>query len=174
MLRISESCSCSTTFTTPRWVARTPDGAPGPQLREWAENYPPTFADKHTLVSAEIARIEGRDADAMRCTSRLFSRRARTASSRTRRWPMRWPRGSTRRAAFETFAHTYLRNARNCYDRWGALGKVKQLDERYPRLREERLPASSTATIGTPVGQLDVETVVKASQALSSEIVLPS
>ena len=36
------------------------------QLREWAENYPPTFADKHALVSAEIARVEGRDADAMR------------------------------------------------------------------------------------------------------------
>src|SRR5271155_3543083 len=35
------------------------------QLREWAENYPPTFADKHTLVCAEIARLEGRDADAM-------------------------------------------------------------------------------------------------------------
>jgi hypothetical protein len=36
------------------------------QLREWAENYPPTFADKHALVAAEIARLEGRDADAMR------------------------------------------------------------------------------------------------------------
>ena len=36
------------------------------QLREWAENYPPTFADKHTLVLAEIARIEKRDADALR------------------------------------------------------------------------------------------------------------
>ena len=32
------------------------------QLREWAETYPPTFADKHALVSAEIARLEGRDA----------------------------------------------------------------------------------------------------------------
>src|SRR5258707_14940442 len=36
------------------------------QLREWAENYPPTFADKHALVVAEIARLEGRDADATR------------------------------------------------------------------------------------------------------------
>ena len=35
------------------------------QLREWAEIYPPTFADKHLLVSAEIARIEGRALDAM-------------------------------------------------------------------------------------------------------------
>ena len=36
------------------------------QLREWADNYPPTFGDKHALVSAEIARLEGRDIDAMR------------------------------------------------------------------------------------------------------------
>ena len=35
----------------------------------------------------------------------------------------------------ETFADAYLRNARNCYDRWGAQGKVKQLDEDHPRLR---------------------------------------
>src|SRR4029077_8014696 len=35
------------------------------QLREWAINYPPTFADKHTLVSAEIARLEGQDGEAM-------------------------------------------------------------------------------------------------------------
>ena len=73
---------------------------------------------------------------------------------------------------FETFADAYLRNARNCYDRWGAHGKVKQLDERYPRLREGRSPPPST-TIDPPVGQLDVETVVKASQAISSEMVLP-
>jgi len=73
---------------------------------------------------------------------------------------------------FESHGHAYLRNARNCYERWGALGKVKQLDELYPYLHEERTP-TSLATIGKPVGQLDVETVVKASQALSSEILLP-
>jgi hypothetical protein len=36
------------------------------QLREWAETNPPTFGDKHALVSAEIARLEGRDLDASR------------------------------------------------------------------------------------------------------------
>jgi PAS domain S-box-containing protein len=142
------------------------------QLREWAENYPPTFADKHLLVLAEIARLEGRTFEAMQ----LYEQAIRSARANgfvqnealaheVAAW-FYLARG------FETFAHTYLRNARNCYDRWGALGKVKQLDERYPRLHEERLPASTTATIGTPVRQLDVETVVKASQALSSEIVL--
>jgi PAS domain S-box-containing protein len=72
----------------------------------------------------------------------------------------------------ETAGYAHLRNARNCYDRWGAHGKVKQLDQRYSRLREERTPAAS-ATIDSPVQQLDVATVVKASQAISSEIVLP-
>src|ERR1700677_4866128 len=72
----------------------------------------------------------------------------------------------------ESISQAYLRNARSCYNQWGALGKVKQLDEFYPQLSEDRRPASSIATIGTPVGQFDAAAVVKSSQALSSEIVL--
>ena len=142
------------------------------QLREWADNYPPTFADKHALVAAEIARLEGRESDAMR----LYEQAIRSA----REHGFVQNEGTAHEVAarfyaargFETIAHAYVRNARNCYDRWGALGKLKQLDARYPHLHEERTPTSLTATIGTPVGQLDVETVVKASQALSSEMVL--
>ena len=76
---------------------------------------------------------------------------------------------------FETIADAYLRNARYCYLRWGADGKVQQLDRLHPHLAalEGLRPASLNATIGTPVGQLDAETVARASQALSSEIVLP-
>jgi hypothetical protein len=142
------------------------------QLREWAENYPPTFSDKHALVSAEIARIEGRDADAMR----LYEQAIQSA----REHGFVQNEGLAHEAAAQYYLARSLEAAgprlspqrAECYDRWGALGKVKQLDERYPRLHEERLPTSTTATIGTPVGQLDVETVVKASQALSSEMVL--
>ena len=44
---------------------------------------------------------------------------------------------------FEKIAHLYLRNARYGYLRWGADGKVRQLDELYPQLRDGRadLPA---------------------------------
>ena len=142
------------------------------QLREWAENYPPTFADKHALVSAEIASLEKRDADAMQLYEQAihlarengFVQNEGLAHEVAARYYL--ARG------VETVGYAYLRSARNCYDRWGALGKVKQLDERYPRLHEEHLPASITSTVGTPVRQLDLEAVVKASQALSSEIVL--
>jgi predicted ATPase/GAF domain-containing protein len=142
------------------------------QLREWAETYPPTFSDKHTLVLAEIARLEKRDADAMQLYEQAihlardhgFVQNEGLAHELTAQYYLAH--------GLETAGYAYLRNSRNCYDRWGALGKVKQLDERYPHLQEERFLTSNTATIGAPVGQLDAATVVKASQAISSEIVL--
>jgi PAS domain S-box-containing protein len=143
------------------------------QLREWTNNYPPTFGHKHALVSAEIARIEGRDLDAMRLYEKAIQSAREHGFVQNEGLACELAASFYAARTYETIAYTYLRNARNCFDRWGALGKVKQLDERYPHLHEERTPASS-ATIGQPVGQLDVETVVKASQALSSEIVLPS
>jgi predicted ATPase/signal transduction histidine kinase len=142
------------------------------QLREWAEIYPPTFADKHALVSAEIARLEGRAFDAMQLYEQAIQSAHENGFVQYEALAHEVAARLYLARGFETIAHAYLRNARNCYDRWGALGKVKQLDERYPRLHEERVPTSTTSTIGTPVRQLDVETVVKASQALSSEIVL--
>jgi len=42
---------------------------------------------------------------------------------------------------YETIGHVSLREARYCYLRWGADGKVRQLDQRYPNLHEERAPA---------------------------------
>ena len=142
------------------------------QLREWAENYPPTFADKYLLVWAEIARIAGRALDAMQ----LYEQAIQSA----REHDFVQNEGVAHEVAarfyatrgLEAIAHMYLRNARNCYDRWGALGKVKQLDERYPHLHEERLPDSTASTFGTLLRQLDVETIVKASQAISSEMIL--
>jgi PAS domain S-box-containing protein len=142
------------------------------QLREWAEGYPPTFSDKHVLVSAEIARLDGRDTEAMR----LYEQAIRSAHEQG----FVQNEGLAREIAarfdaargLEEIAQVYLRSARNCYLQWGAHGKVRQLDERYPQLQEERAPTSGGATIGAPVAQLDVETVVKASQAVSGEIVL--
>jgi PAS domain S-box-containing protein len=142
------------------------------QLREWAENYPPTFRDKHALVSAEIARIEGRELDA----ERLFEVAIRSAREHgfVQNEGLAHELAAQFYAArgFETIAHAYLRNARSCYLRWGAEGKVRQLEKAHPQLRENQAPPSSTATFGAAVEQLDIGAVVKASQAISREIVL--
>jgi signal transduction histidine kinase/GAF domain-containing protein len=138
----------------------------------WAENCSENFGNRLALVGAEIARIEGRELDAQRLYEQAirsaresgFAHNEGIANERAAQFYL--ARG------YDTSAYAYLQNARSCYLRWGALGKVRQLDQDYPLLQEARTPASSTATIGTPVEQLDMGTVIKASHAVSGEIVL--
>jgi PAS domain S-box-containing protein len=73
---------------------------------------------------------------------------------------------------FEDIAEMYLVKARDGYRRWGADGKVRQLEARYPWLATAEVPRRAGA-ITAPDQQLDVAAVVKASQALSSEMLLP-
>jgi PAS domain S-box-containing protein len=71
----------------------------------------------------------------------------------------------------KTIARAYLQNARSLYLRWGALGKVKHLELRYPDLREpSHTPA--VAAPSSPLAQVDVLALCKASQAVSTELEL--
>jgi len=142
------------------------------QLREWAENYPPTFADKHALVSAEIARLEGRDADAMRLYEQAIQSAREHGFVQNEGLAHELAARFFTARGFDTIAHACLRDARRCYLRWDAAGKVRQLERLHPHLRDAPVPASPITTIGTPAEQLDVGTVLKAAQALSGEIEL--
>ena len=73
---------------------------------------------------------------------------------------------------FEKIAHVYLQDARYGYLRWGADGKVRQLDEMHAHLRQEAPAHPPAGTIGAPVEHLDLATVIRVSQAVSGEIVL--
>jgi PAS domain S-box-containing protein len=142
------------------------------QLEVWAENCPENFADRAALVGAEIARIEGRELDAQRLYERAIDS-ARAADMVHNEALANELAGRFYLArGFERIANAYFREARDRYSLWGADGKVQQLDRLYPHLAaaEGRRHA---AVIGSPIQHLDVATVVKASQAVSSEIELP-
>jgi PAS domain S-box-containing protein len=142
------------------------------ELEKWAENCPENFEDRAALVGAEIARIEARELDAMR----LYDRAIRSAHASgflhnealANEIAARFY--STR--GFDKIAQTYLRDARHCYRRWGATGKVGQLDQLYPHLSDAEPPSDPTSTIRSPIEHLDLATVLKISQAVSGEIVL--
>lgn len=59
------------------------------------------------------------------------------------------------------------------YQVWGAHSKVKQLDDNYPDLHLERDSSSPTPHSEHRAENLDLATVVKVSQAVSGEIILP-
>ncbi|MFM0004945.1 AAA family ATPase [Paraburkholderia dipogonis] len=140
------------------------------QLETWANNCPENFTNRAALIAAEIARLERHDSDAMR----LYEQAIRSAREHhfVHNEAIAYERASAfyRTRGFETIADTYMRKARDCFARWGADGKVRQIDARAPQLREE--PASSAATALGNVEQLDLLSVTKASQAISGQIVL--
>src|SRR5262249_53515671 len=76
-----------------------------------------------------------------------------------------------RARGFDRIADAYLRDARASYARWGADGKVRQIDRQNPHLIESRVLAPN-ATFAVRGEQLDLLSVTKASQTISSEIVL--
>jgi PAS domain S-box-containing protein len=142
------------------------------QLRAWERNCPANFEHRSALVGAEIARIEGRETEAMR----LYEQAIRAAGTN----------GFVHHKAiacelagyfygargFEKIATLYLRDARYGYLHWGADAKVRQLEQGYPHLVGEQPAAGATSTIGASVEHLDLATVIKVSQAVSGEIML--
>ena len=142
------------------------------QLQLWAANCPENFQNRAALVGAEIARLEGRDRDAMD----LYEQAIRSANANGFVHNEALANELTARfyaaRGFEKIAHAYLRDARYLYLRWGADGKVRQLDQLYPYLSEQEPALGPTTTIGAPIEYLDLATVVKVSQAVSGEIVM--
>ncbi|WP_437747620.1 ATP-binding sensor histidine kinase [Sorangium sp. So ce1504] len=141
------------------------------RLANWATNCPENFGNRAALVAAEIARIEGRYLDA----ERLYEEAIRSAHDggfvHNEAVACEVASRFYRAQGFDRFADTTLGDARTCYARWGARGKVAQIDRENPRFREPR-PTPFTATFAARPEQLDLLSVTKASQAISGEIIL--
>ena len=138
----------------------------------WAQHCPENFENRAALVGAEIARIEGRVLEA----EQLYEQAIRSAHSNgfVNNEAIAYELAARFYAArgFQKFADAYLLEARYCYQRWGADGKVAQLDHLYPHLKKESLISTPTSTILAPTELLDLATVIKVSQAVSGEMVL--
>ena len=142
------------------------------QLEIWAQHCPENFENRAALVGAELARLQGRELEA----ERLYQLAIRSA--RANGFVHNEALGSEQAARYyagrglEDIAAMYISRARDGYQRWGAEGKVRQLEAHYPQLAvADPRYAIKAGTLPDP--QLDVAAVVKASQALSSEILLP-
>ena len=140
------------------------------QLELWARHCPENFENRAALVSAEITRIEGRERDAAYLYE--YAIRSAHANNFVHNEALANELAARFYAAlgFDKIALTYLRDARYYYLRWGADGKVRQLEGLYPQLRHEKPLHDPTTTIVTSVEHLDLATVIKLSQAISGEI----
>jgi PAS domain S-box-containing protein len=144
------------------------------RMAVWAESCPDNFANARALIGAELSRLEGRIVEA----EELYEEAGRLARRHgfVRNEALVNELAGEFHAArgLETVADAYLRNARDCYERWGALSRVRRLERRYPQLRTNSGRDVRGGTIDAPAAELDVEVVDRASQTLSSEMLLPN
>jgi predicted ATPase/signal transduction histidine kinase/ActR/RegA family two-component response regulator len=160
-------------------------------LHEWAGRVPETFAAKRALVDAEYARVRDEPLgtimslydEAIECAQRYGNAREEAVSCE---------RAADFYAALgrQPIADMYRSEAYLAYRCWGARAKVDALEAQYPWLTHRfggihardtsssgdghrRLQASgSSDRFGADASRLDFEAVVRASQALSSQLVL--
>ncbi|OKH44339.1 hypothetical protein NIES2101_28440 [Calothrix sp. HK-06] len=167
-------------------------------IKQWADSCPENFLHRYLLLSAEMAQISGRNIEA----ADLYDRAIATAKANeyiheealanelAAKFYLSWGK--------ERIAQEYMTEAYYGYARWGAKAKVQDLESRYPNLlalilQQQQMPLSATETyfatefltvFQTSVTQssssgstsistiLDLASVLKASQTLSSEIQL--
>lgn len=163
---------CSATPAGARQAHLAAIAAQHQQLQAWANLCAENYASHATLVAAEMARLEGRLLDAedsyeqaihLAQSAGLLHIEALANELASRFYADR---------GMGKIARLYLQDACYGYRRWGGEGKVRQLEANHPFLRVEQPALGPTHTIATPVQQLDLATVLKVSQAASSEIVL--
>src|SRR5260370_6956700 len=142
------------------------------KLRLWADNCPENYRNRYALVSAEIARIEGRDMDAMRLYEEAIRSAHENGFVQNEAIASELAGHFYLAVGLETNGHAHLRNARACFSLWGADGKVRQLESLHPRLAAaEGHPR--TETMDAAIQNLAATTLSKPSQPPPTEIALP-
>ncbi len=153
------------------------------KLRRWQELCDANFRCKVDLVEAELARLRG---DAPRA-ARLYDQAIEEA--RAEGFIHEAALASELAASFHMAngsrhaAHAYLQNARYEYARWGATGKLEQLERAHPQVftqsrRVLMTPPPMLDGVRTKldavaaVPELDLVSVIKASRTISGEIEL--
>ncbi len=151
-------------------------------LKKWAAHAPDNYLHKWHLVEAELARVRDKPLLAMEHYDQAI------AIARKNDFPQEEALANELAAKFyiaagrSKMARTYLMDAHYGYQQWGAIAKIKHLEDQYPqwfakadkRMTTESRPATvrTFTTEGTTSGVLDLATVMKASQSISGEIIL--
>ncbi|WP_234017138.1 AAA family ATPase [Nostoc sp. 'Lobaria pulmonaria (5183) cyanobiont'] len=148
------------------------------KLQVWADSAPMNHLHKYQLVQAETARVLGQLFEAEEFYEQAIqgARENKYIQEEALAYELAAKHYLAR--GREKFAQTYMKEAHYCYERWGATAKVRDLETRYPQffphLSDIAPPIRTTAGSISNTSHIafDLTAVLKASQAISSEIEL--
>ncbi|WAS89871.1 AAA family ATPase [Nannocystis punicea] len=132
-------------------------------LARWAELCPDNLAHRSALLSAELLRVRGDARAAGDRYDEAIALAQRGGYLHDEALANELAGLSFRALGKTTIARAYLTEAHRAYGRWGATEAMRRLERSYPDL----IPGEPLAAPA-----LDIGSVLKASQAISGEIVL--
>ena len=149
------------------------------QMELWAKQAPMNFLHKFYLIEAERNRILGKNSEAREYYDRaiILAQEHQYLNEEALAYELAGKFYLARNQSH--VARHYLQDARYTYQRWGAVAKVKDLETQYPQFLAQvaanTLQTSLNSSIRdsneTTSDVLDLNSVLKASQAISSEII---
>ncbi|MBC1221195.1 AAA family ATPase [Nostoc sp. UCD121] len=149
------------------------------RLKAWSDSCPENFLHKFHLVEAEKARVLGQFFEAENLYEQAIQGAKDNEYLQEEALAYELAAKHYLVRGREKFAQTYMKEANYCYERWGAMAKVKNLETHYPQLCPKPSNVVSTP-VRTTTGTIssashtafDLATVMKVAQAISSEIEL--
>lgn len=149
------------------------------EMKRWAYYAPMNYLHKYHLVEAEKARVLGQLPEAEDFYEQSIQEARENEYIQEEALAYELAAKHYLARGREKFAQVYMKEAHYCYERWGAIAKVKDLETRYPQFFPQSLdviytsifPTSGTTSNPSPIA-FDLTAVLKASQAISSEIEL--
>ncbi|MBN1209986.1 MAG: AAA family ATPase [Myxococcaceae bacterium] len=142
------------------------------QLGHWAENSPENFRHKHLLVAAEVARLERRHLEAMDLYEQAIDGAHQEEFLQDEALANELAGRYYRALGRKRFARLYLRAAIEKFALWGAEAKVAALEGEFPDLESVEARAWRSASSLTRPIALDLFSLLKAAETLSSEVAL--
>ncbi|MEH1835522.1 MAG: AAA family ATPase [Nostoc sp.] len=149
------------------------------KMKQWAQYAPMNYLHKYYLIEAEKARVLGQLLEAEKFYEQAIQGARENEYIQEEALAYELAAKHYLARGLAKFAQLYMKEAHYCYERWGATAKVKDLETRYPQFfpqspSVDSTPIRTTAgmTSNAPQVAFDLATVMKASQAISSEIEL--
>ncbi|MEH2079512.1 MAG: AAA family ATPase [Nostoc sp.] len=149
------------------------------KLQVWADRAPMNYLHKYQLVQAETARVLGQLFEAEEFYEQAIQGARENCYLQEEALAYELAAKSYLARGRGKIAQTYIKEAHYCYERWGATAKVRDLETRYPQFfsqssnkASQTIPKISKTTSNNSPIAFDLTAVLKASQAISSEIEL--
>lgn len=140
------------------------------QLWLWAGAAPVNHLHRWHLVEAEKARVEERREEASYHFEKAIELAGKSGFIYEEALAWELAARMHQLCGRENMSRMYLLASMLLYRKWGAEAKVEWMEKRHPYLAAMQVSRPEDAS---PIAQADALSVVKASQAISSEILLP-